>query len=107
MQTLNDGENIAIAVMMREQSNRNILVDYRRARIGYPYKGDTPSIDQELELAHKWVAGGRIPFGHNHRIGLFDTVNVPATESPVHAERMRGESGWVMRKHGEGANNGQ
>ena len=55
-------EYSAIVAMLRQESDRNILVDYRRARIGYPLKGNQPTIEQEIELARQWVRDGRVSF---------------------------------------------
>lgn len=72
--------NSAVLDMFQHESDRNILVDYRRAMIGYPLKGELPTIEQEIQQARRWGAGGRMSFS-NRTINQY-TVNMPASKHP-------------------------
>lgn len=101
-------ENSVIAAMIREESDRNILVDYRRARIGYPFKGQQPTVEQERELAHQWIREGRIPFSLKSikadpfyaRDRVTDEIRTAwpskRVESPFEAGR--GSNGWIRKE---------
>ena len=94
-------ENSAIAAMIREESDRNILVDYRRARIGYPFKGQQPSVEQERELAHQWVREGRIPFSLKSSASMVlrcvsEDKAVQSVQTVVKGGR--GSNGWIRKE---------